>query len=66
MNKDILKKSKWKNKSTQYLFELQKFLDLTDNIKEKELRELIVCQMIKCDNCITRLAEEIFETLEKE
>lgn len=65
MNKDILKKSKWKNKNTQYLFELQKFLDLTDNIKEKELRELIVCQMIKCDNCITRLAEEIFETLEK-
>lgn len=65
MNKDIFEKSKWKNKNTQYLFELQKFLDLADNIKEKELRDLIVGQMIKCDNCITRLAEKIFETLEE-
>lgn len=66
MNKDIFEKNKWKNKNTQYLFELQKFLDLADNIKEKELRKLIIGQMIKCDNCITILAEEIFETLEKE
>ena len=66
MNKDIFEKSKWKNKNTQYLFELQKFLDLADNIKDKELRELIIGQMLKCDNCITKLAEQIFKNLKEE
>ena len=55
--------SKWKNKNEQYLYELQKFLDLTDNIENEELRKQIVAQMLKCDKCVTNLAEKIFENL---
>ena len=50
----------WKNKDKKYLFELQKFLDLTENIKNEELRKEIVAQMLKCDKRITQLAAEIF------
>lgn len=50
----------WKNKDEKYLFELQKFLDLTENIKNEELRKEIVAQMLKCDKRITQLVEEIF------
>ena len=32
MDKNILEKNKWKNTNSQYLYELQKFLDLADNI----------------------------------
>ena len=58
MNKKELEKNKWKNE--QYLFELQKFLDLADNIKDEKLRKTIISQMIKCDKCLTNIAEEIF------
>lgn len=65
MNKKILQENKWKNKNTKYLFELQKFLDLADNIEDENLRKLIINQMLKCDKCITNLAEEIFKQLIK-
>ena len=58
MNENILEENRWKNKNSQYLFELQKFLDLADNIKDSELRKLIIYQMIKCDKCITNIAKE--------
>ena len=65
MNKRITNicRSKWKNENKQYLYELQKFLDLTDNIEDEKLRKQIVSQMLKCDKCVTNLAEEIFENL---
>lgn len=63
MDKDLLDKSKWKNKNSQYLFELQKFLDLVDNIENENLRKMIVNQMLKCDKCVTNIAEEMFEIL---
>lgn len=63
MDKKMLEKSKWKNKKEEYLFELQKFLDLADNIKDKDLRMLIISQMLKCDRCITNIAEEMFRIL---
>lgn len=63
MDKDLLEKSKWKNKNSQYLFELQKFLDLVDNIENENLRKMIVNQMLKCDKCVTNIAEEMFEIL---
>lgn len=65
MNKKILQENKWKNKNTKYLFEIQKFLDLADNIEDENLRKLIINQMLKCDKCITNLAEEIFKQLIK-
>ena len=58
--------SKWKNKNSQYLFELQKFLDLADNIQDEKLKKLIISQMLKCDKCVTNIAEEMFKTLRAE
>lgn len=66
MNKDFLEKSKWKNKNSQYLFELQKFLDLADNIQDEKLKKLIISQMLKCDTCITNIAEEMIRSLREE
>ena len=66
MDRKILEKSEWKNKNKQYLFELQKFLDLADNIKDENLKKVIIYQMIKCDQCITNIAEEIFKKLEND
>ena len=61
MNKKILQENKWKNKNTKYLFELQKFLDLADNIEDENLRKLIISQMLKCDRCLTNIAEEMLK-----
>ena len=66
MDKIELAENKWKNKNEQYLFELQKFLDLADNIENEELRKAIIAQMLKCDKCLTNLAEQIFKKLKKE
>lgn len=63
MDREMLEKSKWKNRKAKYLFELQKFLDLADNIKDKDLRMLVISQMLKCDRCITNIAEEMFRIL---
>ena len=63
MDKDILEKNKWKNKNSQYLFELQKFLDLADNIEDEKLRKLIIGQMLKCDKCVTNIAEKMFKEI---
>lgn len=66
MNKDFLEDSKWKNKNAQYLFELQKFLDLADNVKDEDLKRRIISQMLKCDKCVTNIAEEMFKILKNE
>ncbi|MBQ2938404.1 MAG: hypothetical protein IJE05_05985 [Clostridia bacterium] len=63
MENKFLEKSRWKNKNSQYLFELQKFLDLADNIQDENLKKSIISQMLKCDKCITNIAEEMFKTL---
>ena len=59
-NNIFFKDSNWKNKNKKYLFELQKFLDLVDNIEDENLRKLIINQMIKCDKNLTNIAEGIF------
>lgn len=64
MEKEYLKENKWKNKNSQYLFELQKFLDLADNIKDSDLRKIIIYQMLRCDKCITNLANEEFKKIQ--
>ena len=57
---NLIQNNNWKNKNEQYLFELQKFMDLADNIENENLRKLIIAQMLKCDKCLTKIAEEIF------
>ncbi len=48
----------WKFENKQYLKELTKFMDLTEQIKDKELREEIITQMLRCDMELTKFAEE--------
>ena len=65
MNRKLIEKSRWKNSDKKYLFELQKFLDLVDNIEDENLRKRIINQMLRCDRHVTNIAEEIFEELIK-
>lgn len=62
---DNTKESQWKNKDEIYLFELQKFFDIVENVENKELRKAIIAQMLKCDKKVTQLAENIFQELEE-
>ena len=48
----------WKYENKQYLKELTKFMDLTEQIKDKELREEIITQMLRCYMELTKFAEE--------
>ena len=54
-------KNQWKNEDEIYLFELQKFFDIVENIEDEELQKEIIAQMLKCDKRITQLAENIFK-----
>ena len=56
-----IENSDWNNKDEKYLFELQKFLDITENITDEDLRKEVIAQMLKCDKRVTQLAETIFE-----
>lgn len=61
---NITYEHRWKNKNPEYLFELQKIIDLADNITDEKLKQRIINQIIKLDKCITRLAEEIINAQE--
>ena len=58
-------KNQWKNEDEIYLFELQKFFDIVENIEDEELQKEIIAQMLKCDKRITQLAENIFQNLKE-
>ena len=55
----------WKEKDKEYLKFIQKFLDLSDNIENKELKEEVIRAMLMCDERLTQLAELEFENLNK-
>lgn len=61
-----LKDGKWKASSQKYLKELQAFLDKAENIENEELRKEVIFQMLKCDNKLTLLAENIFKKIKEE
>ena len=61
MNNNNIKN--WKQGAKKYLAEIEKFLDLAENIKEDELKQKIIIQMLKVDNELTKEAEKIFENL---
>lgn len=56
----------WKANGQKYLRELQAFLDKVENIENEELRKEIIFQMLKCDNELTLLAEEMFRNYESD
>ena len=49
MKDTIEEKHNWKFENKQYLRELTKFMDLTEQIKDKELKEQIITQMLRCN-----------------
>ena len=51
----------WKFKNKRYLFELQKFLDLIDNIADEKLKKEILYQLTRYDKTITEIAEEMIK-----
>lgn len=50
-------KRDWKEKNKGYLRQLQRFLDVADNIKEEDLKRNVISEMLKCDMILTELAE---------
>lgn len=48
----------WKEKNKGYLRQLQKFLDVADNIEREDLRKSVIAEMLKCDMILTELAEK--------
>lgn len=59
-NKRKMKARNWKEKNEVYLNQLQKFLDIADNIEENSLKHDVITQMLKCDLILTELAEKEF------
>ena len=53
----------WKIKNKRYLFELQKFLDLIDNIADEKLKKEILYQFTRYDKTITEMAEEMIKNV---
>lgn len=47
----------WKEKNKGYLRQLQKFLDVADNIEREDLRKSVIAEMLKCDMILTELAQ---------
>ena len=50
----------WKNKNEEYLRELQKMLDVIDNVEDENLRDMILRQFFECDNILTEISEELY------
>ena len=55
----------WKERNKKYLKELQIFFDKADNIKDIELKQKIIGQMLRYDDILTKLAENRFEEFYK-
>lgn len=51
----------WKTKDEQYLKELQKMLDIVENVKDEDLKHRIIIQYLKCDAIITELAKKMIK-----
>jgi len=56
----------WKEKNKGYLRQLQKFLDVADNIEREDLRKSVIAEMLKCDMILTELAERQFRIISEE
>lgn len=63
--KENINNKEWKEKNKIYLKELQNFFDKADNIEDNELKQLIIGQMLRCDNVLTKIAESRFQEFYK-
>lgn len=55
----------WKQKNKAYLRQMQKFLDVADNIENEDLRKAVISEMLKCDMILTQLAEKQIDLILK-
>lgn len=55
----------WKQKDEKYLFYLQKFLDISENIDDETLKKSLIGAMLRCDDRLTKLAECEMENMNK-
>jgi len=60
-----LKNKDWKEKNKGYLRQLQKFLDVADNIEREDLKQSVIAEMLKCDMILTQLAQKQIELAAK-
>lgn len=62
LGKEEIKKKvysrEWKEKNLEYIKELEKFLDIVDNVENEKLKLDIIYQMLKCDEVLTKIAEK--------
>ena len=63
-NEKIIEQS-WKNSNQNYILALEKFLDRASNIKEEELRNSIINNMLACDRILTEISEEEFRKIHR-
>lgn len=61
--KELLTNRNWRNRNKKYLFELQKLLDLVDNIEDDTLKKMIINQILKYNETLTQISEEMFENI---
>lgn len=54
-----------KQNDQEYLFYMQKFLDITENINDEILQKEIIGTMLKCDERLTKLADIEIKKLNK-
>lgn len=57
---NYLSDRKWKEENNKYLQELQIFFDKMEKIKDQDLRNNLLNQMLQCDKALTEIAEEMF------
>lgn len=55
----------WKQSDEKYIRALEKFLDRASNIKDEELRESVINNMLVCDQILTQNCETQFVKLYK-
>lgn len=54
-----------KSKKEEYLYYLQKFLDISENIQDQDLRENLVSSMLKCNNALMQLRIKEIQNMNK-
>ena len=59
-NNQLIQNRDWKEKDKNYLKELQIFFDRADNVADDELKNSIIRQMLRCDNALTEVSENMF------
>lgn len=55
----------WKQSEEKYIRALEKFLDRASNIKDEELRQSVINNMLICDQILTEISESQFAKLYK-